>query len=375
MSFVLNPITGELDLVRGKIGELTNVDESNAAQNFRLIYNGTQWVAVAEDTTFTFSINTFTDNESSTQLIGSGVWKPIDTIHFTQTYINGPPSSGHVALTSTGGVSWSSNLTLDSPFTTGSSAETTDYTNDKDKSVTFTLNANVGTTADTSAVSVTFRNNIKWGPVSGLGPYPSGTINSLPGTALSNDNTRSVTVNSTTGSFILFAHPSSYTTLNDAGFIFNSVICPFETPVIGSLTNGSIFTENYKVYRSTGSSLGNSTLITSTSDTTVNWIFFGTVSGTQNYAENAVEGLEAGSAASNTREREFTATAEVGSFILYAQPTRIGSVTFFIGGFEGGFQSPTTTSITNPNGFVEVYDTYRSTNAGLGATTVVVSGT
>jgi hypothetical protein len=74
---------------------------------------------------------------------------------------------------------------------------------------------------------------------------------------------------------------------------------------------------------------------------------------------------------SNSKAKTFTVTAGAGEYILYAYPSRLGTATFTVGGFEGGFESPATVSRTNDSGFVENYYVYRSTNANLGATTVV----
>ncbi len=73
--------------------------------------------------------------------------------------------------------------------------------------------------------------------------------------------------------YLLF--PSSYTDLNVGGLKFNSVRCPFESVATVSVTNGSLFTENYDVYRSTATGLGNSTLTTYTSDQTINPLYRG----------------------------------------------------------------------------------------------------
>jgi hypothetical protein len=88
--------------------------------------------------------------------------------------------------------------------------------------------------------------------------------------------------------------------------------------------------------------------------------------------EAGIEGL-ANKELSNSRAKTFTVTAAAGEYIWYCYPTRLGTATFTVGGFEGGFESPLTVSVTNPSGYTENYYAYRSTNAGLGSTTVVVS--
>jgi len=90
------------------------------------------------------------------------------------------------------------------------------------------------------------------------------------------------------------------------------------------------------------------------------------------YDESDVEGL-ASNELSNARAKTFTVTAATGEYIVYAYPSRLGTATFTVGGFGGGFEDPQTVSITNTNGYTENYYVYRSTQSGLGATTVVVS--
>lgn len=75
---------------------------------------------------------------------------------------------------------------------------------------------------------------------------------------------------------------------------------------------------------------------------------------------------------SNSKGKTFTVTAGAGEYIWYCYPARLGTSTFWVGGFEGGFGAPNTVSRTNASGFIEDYYCYRSTNANLGETTVTV---
>ena len=75
----------------------------------------------------------------------------------------------------------------------------------------------------------------------------------------------------------------------------------------------------------------------------------------------------------NTRARTITVNAGVNQYIWYAVPTRLGSCTFKVSGFEGGFQRVSTFSHTNASGYIENYYVYKSDNANLGSTTVTVS--
>lgn len=77
---------------------------------------------------------------------------------------------------------------------------------------------------------------------------------------------------------------------------------------------------------------------------------------------------------SNTKIRTINVTAGTGEYIIYALPTRLGQVTFYVEGFEGGFEPPVEKALTNESGYRENYYVYRSTNPNLGATTVEVKG-
>lgn len=68
----------------------------------------------------------------------------------------------------------------------------------------------------------------------------------------------------------------------------------------------------------------------------------------------------------------FTVTAGAGQYIYYCLPTSMGPCSFKVGGFDGGFDLVATPAYTNEYGHEEAYYIYRSTNAGLGETTVEV---
>ena len=80
-----------------------------------------------------------------------------------------------------------------------------------------------------------------------------------------------------------------------------------------------------------------------------------------------------GKTLSNTKGRTITVNAGSGQYIIYALPKRLGTVTCKVNGFDGGFSSPEEKNLTNASGYTEVYYVYKSTNANLGNTTVVVS--
>ena len=75
---------------------------------------------------------------------------------------------------------------------------------------------------------------------------------------------------------------------------------------------------------------------------------------------------------SNTKARTIDVNAGAGQYIIYALPVRLGTVEFFVSGFEGGFEPPARQQLTNASGYTEAYYVYRSTNANLGRTIVEV---
>lgn len=75
---------------------------------------------------------------------------------------------------------------------------------------------------------------------------------------------------------------------------------------------------------------------------------------------------------SDSKARTVTINAGAGEYIYYCVPSRLGTCSFNVGGFDGGFSKVTTVSFTNSNSFTENYDIYKSDNANLGNTTVVV---
>lgn len=72
------------------------------------------------------------------------------------------------------------------------------------------------------------------------------------------------------------------------------------------------------------------------------------------------------------RAKTFTVTAGTGQHIYYAFPASWGTPSFYVGGFEGGFALLKTFDHVNASGATVSYQIWKSTNAGLGNTTVEV---
>ncbi|KAA8829345.1 hypothetical protein [Bifidobacterium tissieri] len=72
------------------------------------------------------------------------------------------------------------------------------------------------------------------------------------------------------------------------------------------------------------------------------------------------------------RAKTFTVNAAAGQYIYYAFPASWGTPRFFVGGFEGGFNLLKTFDHVNASGATVSYVVWKSTNSGLGNTSVEV---
>jgi hypothetical protein len=73
-----------------------------------------------------------------------------------------------------------------------------------------------------------------------------------------------------------------------------------------------------------------------------------------------------------SRQGNFTVDCGADENIFFCIPSRFGVPSFSVGGFSGGFVLEATIEFTNPSGFAEEYNIYKSENKNLGSTTVVV---
>lgn len=137
--------------------------------------------------------------------------------------------------------------------------------------------------------------------------------------------------------------------------------------------NGTAVTGNSKQYTGVTANTtytlavgdGQTTASKSASVSFANQIYYGVASNLDNVTSLT-------KVLSNTKGRTITVNAGAGQYIIYAIPARLGNVTFYVGGFEGGFESPIEQTLTNASGYSETYKVYRSTNASLGSTTVEI---
>jgi len=362
-----------------EINELSDVDTqtTSPSRDQVLKWNGSNWVPAAYNATFEFTIASFSDGETTTQLIGTGIFQAQDSMSFTATYNNGPPDASLVFVGYNSTNYYKSGVVgeMTSPNYTAGTNSSLDvsYPAAKDQYLRFLLSSNSGTDKDTYAeTAIYFRNYVYYGVLSKSDTFSEADIESLT-SALTNSYTTSRTINAGAGEHLIIAYPESYTTIHANGFKFNSITCPFSSAASVSITNSAGYTENYRVHPSKLPGLGNSTLSLSTSATIINYLYYGITLKTDTFTEADIENLANSEVTNDNTQTWDSVTAGVGEYLLFAFPTRLGIVTFYVGGFEGGFEDPETVSVTNVNGYSEDYYVWRSTNSNLGATVVVTS--
>jgi len=361
-------------------GDVNTVSDP-PVKNEVLKWNGTNWVPAAYDTSFTFSIASFSDGEATTQLIGSGVWEANSAMSYTATYNNGPPTSADVMMSNNGGAYAKVGAMTGPAYTTGTNSEgAINYPAAKNYYLRFRLDAGDGVDSDQELeTAIYFRNYNFYGAIAKASGFTEADIESLT-PYYDTDSNYSVAINSGAGQYIVYAFPTSYTALDegddyevDGGtdFKFNSIaIAMTQDNDNLSITNSAGYTEGYDVYVSNLANLGNATFVANTSDQTINPLYYGITTKTDTFLEADIEGLANNSITNNNKQVWSAVNAGVGEYLLFAFPKRLGVVAFWVGGFEGGFESPETVSVTNVNGWTEDYYAWRSTNSGLGSTVV-----
>lgn len=122
-------------------------------------------------------------------------------------------------------------------------------------------------------------------------------------------------------------------------------------------------------YTLTATSTLDFTTSKSVSITFTNGIYYGASSST-NYNSDLIKSLT--KELSTNKSRTITVDASSSEYIYYCVPARLGECSFNVNGFDGGFDNVTTISFTNDFGYTEDYRIYKSAQANLGNTTVIV---
>lgn len=402
--YVAGPISGS-DISgsgTGSFGELEGIiDTSGAQANYRLIFNGSKFVAVPEDTSFEFAINSFgvTGYGSTSQLIGNSSHIVFNSsgLTFSATYNAGPPNSATASIRQ----DWTPSddiavaFSMTSPnYTTGTNTSNITIANlgvSINQNIDFQLTASKGgDTLYSTSTNIYFYNHLKYGASSTQIPNAS-TILGFSGELLTNSSNyftgtaattaRTVTVGS--GNYLNIALRSSAPApsmvycgedadkLTVAMAATQTVATPQNRSNI-SYTNDNGYVENFARYSSqiTNPSAHSTTFFFSNSTQILNYFFWGT-SSVATPDESLVEGLLYADSQYDgdviTGQTLTAIPAFTSKYVYIAIPTRHGiddtDYQFKLNNFEFDVGSPTTVTITNPVGFQEDYYVYRSNYA------------
>jgi hypothetical protein len=376
----------DINVLAGSLLRLTsNTVGIGAGGTLALCYDGTgatwmQSAPVASVLSFTPSISEFTVDGSAAgtrEVAGSGTEA---APAFALTYV-GAPSAASVNHDTIGtGYPYS----LSAPYTSG-----TGGTYQKRRVVnaltTFTATATVsGTAGLTHTATIRYYNRRYIGPDTSAASLTTAEILGLDGTGGASELSNSVALSATTvtigsGKYLWYAYRSALGT--DSLYLrIGGEAAGIARVGLVSHTNDQSFVENFQTLRSTNSNLGTSisAVVAASFSTSSNRLWMGPNS--QTTILNSAQTIALDDAASGTSKLasaytgSYTVTAATGEYIWFAYPSRItGTPVFTVGGFEGGFTSQGTATITNDYGFTETYQFYRSNNSGLGLTVVVVS--
>lgn len=138
-----------------------------------------------------------------------------------------------------------------------------------------------------------------------------------------------------------------------------------------ALTGLSITKDNNKTWKLVATDERGAKSEKTTTISFCNGIYSGAKAAPASYDSTFVRGLA--KSLQNSKLTSVTVTAGAGEYIFYCLPKRMGTCTFKVGGFEGGFELVDTIPFTNISGYTEDYYIYKSVNANLGNTTVNVS--
>ena len=389
--------TGSFSMIKGI------VDTVGASVNDLLTFNGTSFVPAPPDTTFVFSIADFdiSGHGSTSQQIGSGVYKSAGAISFAASYNNGPPNATpkppFVQLRTGSSAQTLQELTHSmnaSAFTAGTTDFNILYPTSVNEQIRFRLTATRSSDIDTdnSDQTVTFRNFLAFG---GLDTNTS--LNSAKITTLSQSNAQlqsagnvadTVTTALDNDEFFCYAYRDA---LSDVKMVTcgsgpNKITVAMDptdrAERTAKVTNGIShtnslgFAENYAIVASSGSNLDahSTTFQTLTSDSTVfNYLYWGTSSNASFSTEDQLLSLDysaslSSSIVNTSNPNIFIVTGDYDAFVYIAIPARYGvngtNYTLKDNGTGLAFdvQSPTAVSASNPVGFFEEYKLYRSLN-------------
>ena len=366
-------ITGSLNVSSSFSISDIEVDTSESVRDEVLKFNGTKWVSAVEGYTFVFSIASFSDGESTSQIAGTAgaTWKAADAITFTATYNNGPPTTAAISESTASpdiGVSdWTT------PFATDDNTVAITYPN-PGSTRRFRLIADGESDYESS---ITFKNYIYYGASTQADSYNESFIEGLSST-LSEDKTQNnLSINASGNKYVFWTYPNRLGNMSNY-FIWgtstsNQVV--IANSLIGSaysVTNSAGLTENYKIYRSDVTVDESGRLDTGV--TLINYIYWGStghdsIPGTSGWDSDDIKNLEFKTDSNDQTQVWTEITSMTSDYILLCIPSRITDPASFWDnstGFGADFESSVTVSVINQYGYTENYDVFRSTNTVTG---------
>lgn len=234
----------------------TPVSATPPTLNQVLIFNGANYVPAAQGSSFTFSVTSFSDGVGGAVEIGTGTWEAIGALSFTATYF-GSVTGATVSMSGAGNA-WSPNsLTMTGSFLGPTATTQVVAYPAVDGVISFSLAATDGSNPSGAVINHGFYNRAYYGTSTIVSGYTAGNVTGLANNPLQGGKSTTFTVNPSAGQYIIYAFPTRYGT---ASFTVNGFTGGFQPPETVGITNGSGYTENYYVYRSTNSGLGSTTV-------------------------------------------------------------------------------------------------------------------
>lgn len=146
----------------------------------------------------------------------------------------------------------------------------------------------------------------------------------------------------------------------------------FNNEILDNSIRSKLYTTPFNTNKSfsLNASDGKTTVNRSVSINFLNGRYWGVSSEPSDYNSSFISSLS--KELVESKSKTFTVNCEQNQFIYFCLPKRLGTPSFSVGGFDGGFSIVKSIEFTNPSGYTESYDIWKSTNSNLGNTTIVV---
>jgi len=388
----------------------TDVAVVGAERDDVLKFDGSSWVPAAYDYSFVFDFDTFNDDATDTQLLGSGEWEAIGGITFTATYSNGPPTSCWITASgdfNDSGTGWTNDeLEMDDGVKTSEATdEATNYPDDSGDAVTFSALAD-GLTPDAGSYVVTFYNYFIYDNSATGSGWTDGGLDAVAtdGTqVITSDHTRTVTQALGASDHLVFAHRKGGTTVTQVRCGTGSdalttamdssdstAVTPLKETVSHSNAATNAKTEDFYVYTSAEQNIDahSSSFTTLTSSTVSNYLRAGVDDLNTGWSNADFLALAYQYASTSDETRTSSAlTPGVNDYLVYMYPDGWGNLTvgtdyeddsdtgtsFLFDGVTAAMSYEGANACTNEVGFQDSYRVYVSTGKdyGVGSGTLV----